>query len=229
MHEMGPETVTKHVGRIASGLIFSMLVVWPLGAAGGDADLTRLLKGIEQRYNGAKSLRVEFTESYSVQGRPRQSEAGTLTLRKPGRMRWEYRNPSGKLFISDGKQVYLYTPQDHRVERMKLKDSEDYRAPLAFLLGKLDFSRDFQDFQWKAEGSDYHLTAKAKSQQAPYEKIEMLAKPDYEIRRLVVTGQDQSVLTFDFEGEKLNPPVDNAMFRFQMPAGATFADEQGGD
>jgi len=83
---------------------------------------------------------------------------------------------------------------------MKLKDSEDYRAPLAFLLGKLDFSRDFEAFQWQAEGPNYRLTAKARNAQAPYGKIEILAKPDYEIQRLVVTGQDDSVLTFDFSG-----------------------------
>ncbi len=78
---------------------------------------TRLLKGVEQRYNRAKTLQVHFVESYSVQGRARKSESGELTLRKPGRMRWDYTSPSGKLFVSDGKDVYLYTPEAHRVEK----------------------------------------------------------------------------------------------------------------
>ena len=69
-----------------------------------------------------------------------------MTLRKPGRMRWDYSEPSGKLFLSDGKDVYLYTPDANRVEKTKLKASEDMRAPLAFLLGKLDFSKEFRDF-----------------------------------------------------------------------------------
>ena len=80
-------------------------------------------------------------------GRPRKSESGELTLRKPGRMRWDYTAPAGKLFLSDGKQVYLYTPDSNRVERMPLKESDDMRAPLAFLLGKLDFAKEFRDFQ----------------------------------------------------------------------------------
>ncbi len=82
-----------------------------------DADLNALLKGIEQRYNRAKTLQVHFVESYSVQGRARKSESGELTLRKPGRMRWDYSDPAGKLFVSDGKDVYLYTPDAHRVEK----------------------------------------------------------------------------------------------------------------
>jgi outer membrane lipoprotein-sorting protein len=53
----------------------------------------------------------------------------------------------------------------------------------------------------------------------------MLVTPDYEIRRLVVNGQDQSVLTFQFDQETLNPAVNDALFRFQMPAGATLVAE----
>jgi outer membrane lipoprotein-sorting protein len=95
------------------------------------------------------------------------------------------------------------------------------RTPLAFLLGKLDFAKDFRDFDIKPQGADYMITAKAKSDKLVYEKIQMLVTTDYQIRRLVIDGQDLSILTFELEGEKLNPPVDEALFKFQMPAGAT--------
>jgi outer membrane lipoprotein carrier protein len=201
------------------------LALVPLQAA--DVDLNALLKGIEQRYNRAKTLQVQFNESYSVQGRRRKSESGELTLRKPGRMRWDYTAPQGKLFLSDGKDVYLYTPDAHRVEKTKLKASEDMRAPLAFLLGKLDFSKEFRDFEVKPDGANFLVAAKANSDQLPYEKIEMLVTPEYQIQRLVVNGQDQSVLTFQFDQEKLNPAVNDALFKFQMPAGATLVAEGG--
>lgn len=199
------------------------LAVLPLSAA--TADLNLMLKGIEQRYNHAKTLQVQYNETYTVQGRARKSESGTLTLRKPGRMRWDYSAPPGKLFLSDGKWVYLYTPDNHRVEKEPLKASEDMRAPLAFLLGKLDFSKEFRDFEVKPDGANQVVTARAKSDKLPYEKIEMLISPAYEIRRLVVNGQDGSILTFLFDEEKLNPPVNDAQFKFQLPAGAQLVSE----
>ena len=202
------------------------LALLPLQAA--DIDLENLLKGVEQRYNRAKTLQVQFNESYSVQGRARKSESGALTLRKPGRMRWDYTTPSGKLFLSDGKDVYLYTPEAHKVEKTKLKASEDMRAPLAFLLGKLDFSKEFRDFAVKQDGPNFLIAAKAKTDQLPYTNVQMLVSPDYQIQRLVVDGQDQSILTFQFTDEKVNPPVNDALFKFQMPAGATLVTE-GGD
>lgn len=216
LHILQGLSVKAYVTRIA---LWVSLALLPLQAA--DVNLKALLEGIQQRYNRAKTLQVQFNETYSVQDRPRKSEAGTLTLRKPGRMRWDYSAPPGKLFLSDGHDVYLYTPDLHRVEKAPLKESEDMHAPLAFLLGKLDFSKEFRDFQVKQEGASYLVSARAKTDKLPYEKIEMLVTPDYAIQRLVVNGQDQSILTFRFEQEKLNPPVDNAQFKFQMPAGAT--------
>jgi len=143
-------------------------------------------------------------------------------------MRWDYTEPSGKLFLSDGKDVYLYTPNSHRVEKTKLKASDDMRAPMAFLLGKLDFMKDFRDFDIKPEGTNYRVTARAKNDKLPYELVQMLVTPDYSIQRLIIHGQDQSILTFQFAQEIVNPPVDDAQFKFQMPAGAAFAAADGG-
>lgn len=222
LHILPPLSVKHNVTRIA---LWVSLAALPLGAA--NVDLNALLKGVEQRYNHAKTLQVQYNETYSVQGKARKSESGTLTLRKPGRMRWDYSEPPGKLFLSDGKNVYLYTPESHRVEREALKASDDMRAPLAFLLGKLDFSKEFRDFAVKPDGANFVVTAKAKTDKMPYEKVEMLVTPDYSIRRLVVNDLDGSILTFVFDQEKLNPQVNDAQFKFQLPAGAQLVTAEG--
>ncbi len=120
------------------------LAVLPLQAA--STDLNVLLKGVEQRYNHAKTLQVQYNETYTVQGQARKSETGTLTLRKPGRMRWDYTAPAGKLFLSDGKDVYLYTPESHRVEKEPLKASEDMRAPDGVPVGQTGFLQGVPQF-----------------------------------------------------------------------------------
>jgi len=178
-----------------------------------------ILKSIESRYNNAKSLKLSFTESYSGARRPAQAESGTLYLRKPGRMRWEYSAPAGKLFLSDGKEVFLYTPDDRRAEKSKLKESDDMRAPLAFLLGKLDFGKEFRNFQFRPEEGATWITAEPKSNNLAYTKVEFLALPSGEIRQVRITGQDQAKLSFVFSGEQLNAPVTPAMFTFQAPPG----------
>jgi outer membrane lipoprotein carrier protein len=189
-------------------------------ALGAGLDTTQLLKAVETRYNRARSVQVLFEQTYTAQGRPRRTESGELSLRKPGRMRWQYDSPKGKLFVSDGKQVYLYTPASNRVEKMKLRQSDDLRAPLAFLLGELDFWRDFQRFLSRPEGPDVRITAEPKSDQAPYTEVEFVVTPSNVIRYLRITAQDQSVMEFRFAGEKLNPPLAESLFRFLPPPGA---------
>jgi outer membrane lipoprotein carrier protein len=184
-------------------------------------DLSPLLKAVETRYNHAQTLQVVFHEAYTGLGQPRRTESGSLMLRKPGRMRWDYSSPKGKLFISDGKYLWLYTPKNNQVEKMRIKESDDMRAPLAFLLGKLHFDKEFRNIQGAA-GADGGtlITAEPKTDSLPYTKVEFVAGPDGQIRRVQVTGYDKSVLEFDFEGEKLNPPLEASWFRFEMPAGA---------
>ena len=88
-----------------------------VSAFAGDAALDTLLKGVETRYNKAKTLQVLFHEDYTPPGRPKRSESGTLILRKPRKMRWDYDQPKGKLFIGDGKYLWLYTPPKTRPRR----------------------------------------------------------------------------------------------------------------
>ena len=191
-----------------------------MSAFGGDAALDGLLKRVETRYNSAKTLQVLFHEDYTPPGRAKRTESGTLVLRKPGKMRWDYDQPKGKLFVSDGKYLWLYTPLENRAEKMKLKESDDMRAPLAFLLGKLDFQKEFRNLQAKQEGPNMRITAEPKTDNLPYSAVEFLVAPDQRIKLVKVTGFDHSVLEFRLDEEKVDPPLDAKLFQFQVPKGA---------
>jgi outer membrane lipoprotein carrier protein len=202
--------------------VFLLVAAAPLFAAVVDPKLAAVLDGVESRYNKAKTLQISFEERYMGSGRPRRAEAGELSLRKPGKMRWEYSEPEGKLFLSDGKNIYYYNPLSKRAEKMKLKESEDMRAPLAFLLGRLDFEKDFTDFKLKLEGQDWLVIAKPKSERLPYKQVEFTVTARNEIKQLIVSGHDDAVLIFRFSNERMNPVLADTLFQFQLPAGATW-------
>ncbi len=180
------------------------------------------LKKVENRYNNIRTLRLDFEQTlfFSAQPSAKRSESGILYLRKPGRMRWEYRKPSEKLFLSDGKDVYYYSSAANRVEKSKLKETDDMRAPLAFLIGRLDFQRDFREYRVREEGANRWVTAIPKSSKAPYREVQFLLLSDNRIGQLRVMGQDQSVMDFYFRNESLNPPLSDSLFVFQAPKGA---------
>ena len=96
---------------------------------------------IEARYQHARTLKAIFYERYSDGAGGESSESGTVYFSRPGRMRWDYESPEKKLFLVDGQNVWFYVPADHTVSRAKLKESSDWRTPLALLTGKADLGK----------------------------------------------------------------------------------------
>lgn len=208
------------ISSVRLSLSITMLLVCSFGVLAGEArTLNEACKGVERRYNGAKSLSAHFDQRYHAPGRLPRAESGELVLRKPARMRWDYSSPAGKTFVSDGKLIWFYSPTAKKVERSPLKASDDMRAPLAFLLGKLDFHREFGGLTMQQSGADIVIAALPKTGRLPYKRVDFTIAADNQISRVVVTGQDQSVMDFNFSNEKLNGPVAESAFRFVAPAG----------
>jgi outer membrane lipoprotein carrier protein len=194
----------------------------PTFTSAAGQDVSKTLKGIEDRYNNSKTLSIHFTETLIARGGRHTPEAGTLYLRKPRQMRWEYTAPAGDLFVSDGKFTYYYIAKDNKVERDKLTEGEDLRGPLAFLLGNLDFNRDFKQFN--TEDADGAITAIPKSDKLEYSEVTLVPGPDSSIQRLSIKGQDGSMYQFVFDGERKNPPLPDSLFKFTPPPGAVIVD-----
>jgi outer membrane lipoprotein carrier protein len=192
------------------------LLVVPAFAA--DTQLAGLLKTVEQRYNRAGALQVLFRIEYTRTGHARRAEDGVLELRKPGRMRWDYRDPQGKLAVCDGKVFWTYYPDENRVEKAPLASSDD--SPIAFLLGKLHFDKEFRNLQGKPEGAGTRVTAEPKTDSLPYSAVEFLVTPDGRIGEVKVTRFDNSIVQYTFQQEKLDPKLDDKLFQFQVPKGA---------
>jgi outer membrane lipoprotein carrier protein len=189
-------------------------------------DVVAALGKVEQRYNRAKTMQLAFQQSLTGGPGLARTETGDLFLAKPGRMLWRYKTPMGKLFLVDGKFVWFYTPTSKRVEKSPVKESDDLRAPLAFLLGQLDFKRFFDTFRSKQEGANLRISARPKSKRAPYSEVEFVITPASEISNLRVLGLDGSVMEFAFSGLQANPKLEASLFTFQPIAGADVVEVQ---
>ena len=106
-------------------------------------DAHSVLRALEARYHHAQTLKAAFYERYTDSSTADEgsAESGTVYFSQPGRMRWEYESPEQKLFIVDGTNVWFYVPADRTVSRAKVKESSDWRTPLALLTGKSDLSK----------------------------------------------------------------------------------------
>ncbi|HZR32425.1 MAG TPA: outer membrane lipoprotein carrier protein LolA [Terriglobales bacterium] len=179
-----------------------------------------IAKAVDQHYNQLRTLVAEFTEIYQGNGMSRE-ESGTLWLKKPGKMRWEYRQPRQKLFISDAKTAWFYVPGERQARKLPVKKLEDLRSPIGYLLGKTKLEREFAGLSLAPDVSPIHsedlvLRGVPKFMEG-VSQVLLEVTPDRKINRIVVDLEDGSTTEYRLGEQKENIVVGDQQFRFSLP------------
>jgi outer membrane lipoprotein carrier protein len=214
----------------------SILILFCLVAGAAVADtappaLDDFVRRLESSYREVKALRAEFTQTHKWGSRTR-IESGTAYFARGGLMRWDYREPSKKLFLATGKDLILYVPAENQVTRAKVKSSEDVRVPFRLLLSRLNLRRvferiEFADGALEVQPGSRTLRAFPKNaEEVGYREVLMEITSDFDIRRLVIHYMDRSRMEFLFEGIQRNAAMNPALFRFTPPPGAQIIDQR---
>jgi outer membrane lipoprotein carrier protein len=188
-------------------------------AQGSTPNALELAQRVNRHYNQLHSLKCGFTESYQGMGIKR-TESGTLLLLKPGRMRWEYSSPAGKLFLLDGKYAWSYTRGDPQVQRVPAKELDDLRSPLRFLLGHTAIEKELYNLKVSASPNGrLLLSGQPKGQERRVSRLNLTVTADGVITALEIVETDGALTRFFFSGEVTNAPVSPGAFNFTPPAG----------
>jgi len=199
-------------------------------APGSRETIDAYVQRFEASYRDVRSLRADFTQTYSGSGRPR-IESGVVWFARGGLMRWDYQRPSAKLFLCDGRHVWLYIPEEKQLTRAPVKSSEDIRVPFRLLLTRLDLRRVFARFEFvddaTQDAASRVLRGFPKKEFAEdYSDVLMGLDGQFDMRRLVVDLPDHTRMEFRFNHIDRNPPLDKYLFRFTPPPGTEIIDEK---
>ncbi len=186
-------------------------------------DNAAVLRRVDDRYNHLNSLQTRYSEHYTGLGMDR-TESGTLLLKKPGRMRWSYDRPTGKVFLLDGKNGWFYTPGDPQAQRGSAKQLDDLRSPLRFLLGHTQLSKEFDSLTVKSTLEGYQINGIPKGMVQRVKLLALSVDAQGLILSMRLEEVDGAVTEFTFSAMRENVPVKDADFRFILPAGVTVVD-----
>jgi outer membrane lipoprotein carrier protein len=183
-----------------------------------------LAQRVDRHYNQLHSLKAGFTESYLGLGMQR-TESGTLLLLKPGRMRWDYSSPVGKLFLLDGKHAWFYSPGEPQVQRIQAKELDDLRSPLRFLLGHTELEKEMGSLAVApTAGGQFTLTGQPKGQEKRVSRLALTVTADGTIAAIEIEEADGALTRFTFTGETPNAAIPAVQFRFSPPPGVPVVD-----
>jgi len=196
------------------------------------ADVHAIADAVDRHYNHLHTLECEFTETYSAAGSER-TEAGTLWLKKPGKMRWEYRSPKAKLFVVDGKNAWFYVPGEHQVRRTSVKKLDDLRSPLALLLGKTQLEKELLGLSLAPEAAplvpgDVMLKGMPRGFGDRLNQVLVEITAESAISRIVLQEADGSSIEYRFSEQKEDVKMADQRFEFQVPDGVEVVEESFG-
>jgi outer membrane lipoprotein carrier protein len=173
---------------------------------------------VDHHYNALRSLRVQFTESYAGMGIHR-TESGMMLLKKPGRMRWTYSSPAGKVFVLDGRFAWFYAPGDAQVQRLPAGELDDLRSPLRFLLGHTQLAKELNGLTIAPNDGGFTLTGVPRGMEKRVASITLSVTPEGAIRAMTIEEVEGARTIFVFTDEQPNVAVTPGDFVFQPPVG----------
>lgn len=212
---------------VALAGLFAGVAIAPASGSATTASpptIENFVRSFERSYHALRSLEADFTQSYFAWGNTRV-ESGKVTLAPSGKMRWVYDQPEAKIFLSDGKHLFLYVPAEKQLTISSLREVQDARVPLDILLSHLPLSRVFSRVEFagqalKAAPGDRVIRGYPKSKYSKdYQSCLIELTPEFNVRRLVVFYPDNSTMQFTFRHIERNKPIDPALFVFTPPPG----------
>jgi outer membrane lipoprotein carrier protein len=184
---------------------------------------TETARALQQKYDRVADFSADFTHSYEGGVLKKKSiERGTVQIKKPGRMRWDYVSPDKKLFVSDGRKVYSYIPADKQVILSDMPADDHATTAVLFLAGKGDLTRDF-DVTYVTEGETADTVAlrlDPRQKQRDYDWLIVVAdRKSLQIRSLTAADQQGGRSSFAFTNYRENTGLADKTFEFKIPRG----------
>jgi outer membrane lipoprotein carrier protein len=192
-------------------------------ASPSQENIRQLAHAVDEHYNRLRSLQADFTQIFRGEGTERE-ESGTLLLKKPRKMRWEYRSPRAKLFISDGQSVWFYLPAEKQLRKTDLRKLDDVRSPIAFLLGKTKLESELHGLSKASDlapvdPANTLLRGVPQAMGGQVSEVLLEITPGFQIARIVLVEPEGGETEFRFSNWKENLELTDSQFQFTPPPG----------
>lgn len=196
------------------------------GAAARAADPVKdLVKKVEARYQKTTDLTAEFAQTTSVRGFASAiKSAGRVYLKRPGKLRWDYLEPTLEQIFVENDKVQFYIPEHKQVLNGQLSKMANSQAPLQLLqgIGRLDEHYLVSLTPDGARGNGglplLSLTLPDGGPDQPRIVVEVDAATHY-LRRVELHDVNGNVSTFTFSAVKANTGLKDDLFVFTVPQG----------
>jgi outer membrane lipoprotein carrier protein len=204
-------------------LVIAAALMTPLVAQTPSPDA--LARRLQQHYDGVAAFTADFVQTYKGGAFNRQSRAeGTVMIKKPGKMRWEFTRPERdrQLIVSDGVKIHVYSFEDKVHQQSNVPPDDEAPTAMLFLAGKGNVTRDFIASNTPSpQPGALALKLTPRESEADYEFLILVLDPaTAQIREIHTRDLQGAEVRLSFSNMKENVNVADRNFSFTPPKDA---------
>ena len=207
-------------------LILFILLILPAGTLFAETSEQQALDAIQRQYEKVSTFEADFTQrSYVKMMNQTQSLKGTVKIKKPGKMKWVYGAPDTQILISDGKNLWLYVPEEEQATRVPVESIYSSNTPALFLAGKGKLTQSFNVESVSEENKNILVTLVPKNDDQGLARLILHAdKKNYQITGSTVYDKLGNKTEIRFSRIRINREIPEEQFQLKTPPGVEILD-----
>lgn len=207
-------------------LILFILLILPAGTLFAETSEQQALDSIQRQYEKVSTFEADFTQrSYVKMMNQTQSVKGTVKIKKPGKMKWVYGAPDTQILISDGKNLWLYVPEEEQATRVPVESIYSSNTPALFLAGKGKLTQSFNVESVSEENKNILVTLVPKNDDQGLARLILHAdKKNYQITGSTVYDKLGNKTEIRFSQIRINREIPEEQFQLKTPPGVEILD-----
>ena len=206
--------------------LFILLLLWPLSRSAFALDAIAIVDAIQKQYDATDTFQARFIQkSYlKILGQSQKAE-GSVSIQKPGKMKWNYRAPDRQILVSNDQGLWLYLPDEKQVTKMKAQSIYSSNTPALFLAGRGKLTESFTIGKVTEESGLYVAELIPRNRAQNLSKMVLLVdKKNYQIVGSRVYDNLGNKTEMMFSDIQTNPNLNKKLFQFEVPKGVELID-----
>jgi outer membrane lipoprotein carrier protein len=207
-------------------ILFILLLLGSLPGSAFGLDATAIVDAIQKQYDTTDTFQARFIQkSYlKILGQSQKAE-GSVSIKKPGKMKWDYKAPDRQILVSNDQGLWLYLPDEKQVTKMKVQNIYSSNTPALFLAGRGKLTKSFTIGKVTEESGLYVVELIPRDKAQNLSKMVLLAnKKNYQITGSRVYDNLGNKTEMLFSNIRTNPSLEKKLFQFEVPKGVELID-----
>ena len=216
-----PNTMSKSLISLTVTVSLAIFPAWAFTSEKQD-----ILNAVQKQYDLTQTFKANFVQkSYLKIMDQTQTATGKVFIKKPGKMKWDYKAPDPQILTSNSSGIWLYLPEENQVTKMQMENIYSSNTPAMFLIGKGKLSESFRVEKVLKQSGMVTLTLLPKDPEMNVDRLLLfVAQKNYQITGSSVYDRLGNKTEILFSSIEINQTIPDQFFNFKIPEGVDVVD-----